>query len=661
MKLLLALAVLASPAFSQVRTDLVAPLATEPGVTGWLGNHAAVLDTGAAHRQELMVYLHGQGGTGTGAQELLRTAAEEGYHAVGLTYPNDWSPFNLCTGSGDPECALKVRREIITGFNHSPLVTVSRADSVENRLIKLLQHMDALRPGEGWAQFLDNGAVRWEKVAVFGHSQGGGNAGVIAKDHALARCCTSAPAADGGAGSPAAWWAVHATEPGRYFGFCHAQDALSQKVAFWNAVGAPGPVVDVAASAPPFGGSQQLSSSVEPAVAGQYHNSTVIDSVTPREGDGTPRYKGVWRHMLTAEPPVPTSWDDVVYATVPVTGGATVGLRMDIHGATAGAAPHPVVVWVHGGGWYSGDYNEVPSFVMGLRARGITVASIEYRVSQEGVFPAQIHDCKGAVRYLRANAGLYGIDPQRIAAWGSSAGGHLAALLATAGNVPGLEGDTGGNTGYPSAVMAGLAYFPPTDLLNIQPDCAAQSIGCVFNHDAPDSPESRLLGVTGAGEGVGWLRANMNNPAEPFPTLIARADSANPIFHVDASDPPFYIAHGDADDIVPLRQGERLRDALNAAGVENVFRVAAGWGHGFVGVPLNIEAAEWVSARLLSCTADVDHDGDTGTDADIEAFFRCLAGDCCAACTTADFNADGDIGTDADIESFFRVLAGGPC
>ncbi len=661
MKLLLALAVLASPAFSQVRTDFVAPLATEPGVTGWLGNHAAVLDTGAAHRQELMVYLHGQGGTGTGAQELLRTAAEEGYHSVGLTYPNDWSPFNLCIGSGDPDCALKVRREIITGADHSPLITVSRADSVENRLIRLLEHMEGLRPGEGWGQFLDNGAVRWERVAVFGHSQGGGNAGVIAKDHALARCCTSAPAADGGAGNPAPWWGQHATESGRYFGFCHTQDGLAQKVAFWNAVGAPGPVVDVAASAPPFGGSQQLSTSIEPAAAGQYHNSTVIDSVTPRNADGTPRYKDVWRHMLTAGPGAPTSWDDVVYATVPITGGATVGLRMDIHGATAGAGPHPVLVWIHGGGWYSGDYNEVPAFAMGLRERGITVVSIEYRVSQEGVFPAQLHDCKGAVRYLRANAAQYNIDAARIAAWGSSAGGHLAALLATSGNVPRLEGETGGTPGQSSAVTAGLAYFPPTDLLFMQPDCGTQSVGCVFNHDAPDSPESRLLGVDGAGQGVGWLRANMGNPADPFPMLVARANDANPIFHVDPSDPPVFVAHGDADDIVPLRQGERLRDALSAAGVENVFRVAAGWGHGFVGAPINTEAAGWVATRLLGCTADVDHDGDTGTDADIEAFFRCLAGDCCAACATADFNADGDIGTDADIESFFRVLAGGPC
>ena len=661
MKLLLILAAIASPALAQVRTELIAPATTEPAVTGWLGSHAVVYSTAAAHRGELLLFLHGQGGTGTGAQELLRTAAEEGYHAVGLTYPNDWSPFNLCSGSGDPDCALMVRREIITGTNHSPLITVNRPDSVENRLIKLLQHMQGVHPAEGWDQFTSGGAILWDRVAVFGHSQGGGNAGVIAKDHALARCCTSAPAADGGAGNPAPWWAQHATDPGRYFGFCHTQDALSQKVAFWTALGAPGPVTDIAASAPPFGGSHQLSTSIAPAVTGQYHNSTVIDNVTPRNTDGTPRYKDVWRFMLTADPPAPTSWDDVVYATVPITGGGTVGLRMDIHGATAGAPPYPALVWIHGGGWYSGDYNNVPSFAMGLRERGITVVSIEYRVSQEGAFPAQIHDCKGALRHLRANAGLYNLDPARIAAWGSSAGGHLAALLATSGNVPGLEGDTGGNAGHSSAVIAGLAYYPPTDLLFIQPDCGTQTVGCAFNHDAADSPESRLLGVDGAGQGVGWLRANMSNPSEPFPTLIARANNANPIFHVDPSDPPLFLAHGDLDDIVPLRQSERLRDALDGAGVENAFRLATGWGHGSVGAEINTEAAAWIATRLLACSADFDHDGDTGTDADIEAFFACLAGDCCPACGTADFNADGDVGTDADIESFFRVLAGGPC
>jgi len=656
--------VLAAGAHAQVRLETIPPLATDPTLSGWTGNHAGAFSASAEPRGTLLLFLHGQGGTGTGASELLRTAAEEGFHAVGLTYANDWSPFTFCNGSGDPDCALKIRREIITGVNHSTFITVPPADSVENRLVKLLQHLHTLHPTEGWADYLEGNALRWEAIAVWGHSQGGGNAGVIAKDHALARCLTSAPAADGGAGNPAAWWAQHATPSERYFGLCHTQDALSQKVAFWTALGAPGPVTDIATTTPPFAGSHQLSTSIAPAVSGQYHNSPVIDTVTPRNPDDTPRYKDTWRHMLTAptgEPPAPTSWDDVVYATVPITGGGTIDLHIDIHGATAGAAPHPVIIWVHGGGWQSGSHNQTPAFALALRERGISVASIEYRLSQEAVFPAQAHDCKGAIRFLRANAATYGLDPDRFAVWGSSAGGHLSSLITTSGNSPSLEGSTGGNAAFSSAVLAGVAYYPPTDMINSQPDCALQAVGCTNNQDAPTSAESKLLGLTAPDQGLGWLRANLTNPSDPFPTLAALAASSNPITHVDPADPPMFLAHGDMDTIVPLNQSLRLQSALATAGVEALHVVATGFGHASVGAAVNNQAAEWVLTKLFACTADINHDGDFGTDQDIEAFFRCLGGDCCPTCTPADFNADGDSGTDADIESFFRVLAGGNC
>jgi acetyl esterase/lipase len=523
---------LASAAHAQVRVETIAPLATDPALSGWTANHAAVFSTTAAHRGTLLLFLHGQGGTGTGALELLRTAAEEGYHAVGLTYANDWSPFTFCNGSADPDCALKVRREIITGTDLSSFVNVPRPDSVENRLIKLLRHLDALHPDEGWSSYLEGDTIRWDAIALWGHSQGGGNAGVIAKDHELERCCTSAPAADGSQAFPASWWADHLTAPGRYFGFCHTQDALSQKVAFWNALGAPGPVLDVAVNLPPFGNSRQLSTSIAPAISGQFHNSVVIDNVTPRNLDGSPRYKEVWQYMLTSDagpPPAPTSWNDVVYASVPVMGGGLLDLHLDIHGASAGSPPHPVLVWIHGGGWQSGSHDQAPSFALALRERGITVASIEYRLSHEAVFPAQIHDCKGAIRYLRANASTYNLDPDRIAVWGSSAGGHLAALVATSGNTASLEGSTGGNVALSSAVLAGAAFYPPTDLINMQPDCALQSVGCTANHDASTSAESKLLGVSGTGQGIGWLRANLANPADPFPALASLAASSNPI------------------------------------------------------------------------------------------------------------------------------------
>lgn len=292
----------ASVAEGQVlRTENVSPVVTDPSITGWLGSHYCAIATDRPLRNMLFVYVHGQGGSGGGATELVKTAAEEGFHAIGVTYPCDWSPFTLCQGSGDPDCPEKVRRELIEGVDHSPFVAVSRANSLESRLIKLLEYQQSQHPGESWSQFVTKGQVRWASIVIWGHSMGGGNVGVMARHHELARVCMSAPAADGGQGSPAAWWAVHAAPSGSYYGFCHAQDQLSTKVFFWNSLGmgAFGPVVDVAGSVPPYTGTHELSTSVEPAVTGQYHNSVVADNVTPRLPGGTPVYKATWRYMMT--------------------------------------------------------------------------------------------------------------------------------------------------------------------------------------------------------------------------------------------------------------------------------------------------------------------------------------------------------------------------
>ena len=655
-----------------VRTENVLPAATDPAINGWLAAHGTAFAPSVVRREQLMLFLHGQGGSGTGAMELLRTAAEMGYHAVGLTYPNDWSPFNLCSGGGDPECAEKIRLELLDGTDRTPLISVTRVNSVENRLIKLLAFLHAAHPGEGWGQYVDDatGTIRWDQVAVWGHSQGGGNAGVLARAHALARACTSAPAADGGTGSPAAWWAPHQTPTSNYFGFCHAQDALSTKVAFWNALGmgALGAVTDVATSAPPFAGTHELSSSVAPAVAGQFHNSVVIDSVTPRVGGvvgGVPVYKPVWQYMLGADTAPPAGgrvWDDVVFATEAGTAGP-VALRMDIYEATSGAGPRPLVVWIHGGGWQSGSHNQVPTFVLALRARGCTVASIGYRLTGEAIFPAQIHDCKGAIRFLRANAATFGIDANRVGVWGSSAGAHLAALVTTSGGVPDLDGLTGGNNGFSSRVIAGVSFFAPTDILHMQDDCAAQAPGCSFNHDDPSSPESKLLGVGGTGQGLAWLRANQNNPSAPFPQLIATARSVDPITHVQAGDPPMYIAHGDQDATVPISQSTKLRDALMRAGVEHVFVSVPGAGHGSLGSTVELAAADWLIARLLSdlpcnppCPADLDCSGSLDPD-DLADFITCFFAEA-PACAAADFNRDARTDPD-DLADYITAFFAG--
>ncbi len=223
-------------------------------------------------------------------------------------------------------------------------------------------------------------------------------------------------------------------------------------------------------------------------------------------------------------------------------------LLLDLYlppGATNGGAV-PVIVWIHGGGWQKGAKENVGP-AAGFAARGFAVASVGYRLSGEAVFPAQIEDCKNAVRWLRANAARYGMDGRRVAAWGSSAGGHLAALLGTSGGVAALE--TGGE---PVRVQAVVDYYGPADF---RPQTLSGRAG------DSGGPVARLLGG-------------------PVADRTEQAALASPLTHISGDDPQFFIVHGDQDRVVPLIQSTRLMEALSAAGVRAELRVLPGAGHG---------------------------------------------------------------------------------
>jgi hypothetical protein len=212
-------------------------------------------------------------------------------------------------------------------------------------------------------------------------------------------------------------------------------------------------------------------------------------------------------------------------------------------------------------------------------------------------FPAQIHDVKGAVRWLRAHAALYGLDSTRFASFGTSAGGHLSALLATSGGVAALEGTVGGNLGFSSAVQAAVDFFGPTDLLLMNPDVLTPP-GSGIDHDAFNSPESRLLGWDDPGQGVGDIRAHLGDPTPPYPALVQLAFSANPITWVDANDPPMFIGHGTNDTSVPVRQSTRLSAALFSDGVAHDFRAVPLAGHGLGGA-IDAEVLAFLRAKLI--------------------------------------------------------------
>jgi acetyl esterase/lipase len=236
-------------------------------------------------------------------------------------------------------------------------------------------------------------------------------------------------------------------------------------------------------------------------------------------------------------------------------------LSLDLYLPTEGAGPFPVIVAIHGGGWAAGRKEEA----QGIRqaSRGYAVATITYRLSGVATFPAQIEDCKAAVRWLRANAKKYNLDADRVGATGHSAGGHLASLLGTAGSAK--EFDKGDNLEFSSRVKAVCALSGPTDFLQMDAHALKDA---KLKHDFPGSPESRLIG--------GPIQKNKEKVAK-----------ANPITYVSKESPPFLLIHGDQDPLVPVHQAQLLHDALKEKGVPVQLHIVKGAGHGVGGRDVN--------------------------------------------------------------------------
>jgi acetyl esterase/lipase len=211
----------------------------------------------------------------------------------------------------------------------------------------------------------------------------------------------------------------------------------------------------------------------------------------------------------------------------------------------------PLVIWIHGGGW-SSNSKEDPGGRSFL-GRGYALASPNYRQSRYAHWPAQLIDCKAAVRWLRAHAAEYGLDPNHFGAYGMSSGGHMVAILGTAGDA--REFDQGDNLGYSSRIQAVADWFGPTDFLSISN--APPNIRWGGDGDA----DTQLLG---------------GKPSEN----IELAKSASPVHFVSTNSPPFIIMHGENDHMVPLQQSQELVDALKKAGVPVEFHVVVGGSHG---------------------------------------------------------------------------------
>lgn len=246
---------------------------------------------------------------------------------------------------------------------------------------------------------------------------------------------------------------------------------------------------------------------------------------------------------------------------VPYTEAGKEPQMLDLYLPADDGKEHPLVVWIHGGGWSMGGRRPCPS--KPLTGYGYAVASVSYRFSQQAIFPAQIEDCKAALRFLRAHAAEYHIDPARVGVAGESAGGHLVALLGTTGGTK--QFDVGSHLDQSSAVQCVIDLYGPSDFLHWG-DNTDPSLETPFNGLA------RLVGGK-------------------ISTHQEAARTASPFYDVSKESVPFLIFHGDKDPIVPLQQSQVLDAALRQAGVASTLYVLPGAGHGGpqFGTPENLK------------------------------------------------------------------------
>ena len=250
-------------------------------------------------------------------------------------------------------------------------------------------------------------------------------------------------------------------------------------------------------------------------------------------------------------PAPPSSGEVNIELDIPYTAPADASRRLDIAWPKT-AGPHPLVVLLHGGGWAAGNKTDLRSEMRILAGQGYAAASVGYRLAfgARNIFPAAVADARCAVRWLRSNAGSYGIDGTRVAAAGYSAGAHLASMLGTASDVAGL--DDGCSASGPVDVSAVVSFAGPQDL----------------RVNGPYTNEQALL---------------VTNFLGVFPgDAPAIATLASPLAHVGAGDAPFLMVHGALDPLVPIDQSRRMKAALRASGVKATLLERAGAGHEFV-------------------------------------------------------------------------------
>lgn len=266
--------------------------------------------------------------------------------------------------------------------------------------------------------------------------------------------------------------------------------------------------------------------------------------------------------------PLQRTWSNVAYAT------KSKAEKLDIYLPPQGNGPFPLIAFIHGGGFVEGDKTTETDNFSAMLMHGYAVISINYRLANEAVFPAQIQDIKAAIRFIRAHADTYNLNSNQVAAWGGSAGGTLAALAGTTGNISNFDDPSLGNIASSSAVQAVVDWFGPINFLTIDEQFKNSRINPLFWYNADDSPEAQVIG----------------KPIQQAPQLVERM---NPETYISSDVPPFFIEHGTQDHLVPFEQSvEFAARLLNMVGSDKVhFELISGADHAdpLFSTPENLE------------------------------------------------------------------------
>lgn len=270
-----------------------------------------------------------------------------------------------------------------------------------------------------------------------------------------------------------------------------------------------------------------------------------------------------------------TFYEDIVYVETEPNSRH----KMDVYVPKGFAGQRPLLIWIHGGGWIDGDKADPP--ILNMLDEGFVVASVNYRLSPTYLHPQQVHDVKAAVRYLKARGSLFGIDEQRVVLVGHSAGAHLASYAGLTDGLDYAEDLEQGNGQTSSAVQAVVASAPPIDFTTFIDQ--AKQLGLTNSELVPGSvsiddvtPEVLLTGCT-------------------IDECGKQVDLTNPIFDIDASDPPFFIQHSEDDNVVPYLQGRQLHEALLEANVDSTFNRMNDRVHDFV---FTAQMKNWILEKL---------------------------------------------------------------